>query len=184
MIKQDIIRFYEYVPKGFRWRVVALIGSPGLHAMISHRFTRWCSTRTPIVRYLLKPISAYLKHRMKAKWGIDIEDGARIGPGFVIFHYGGIFIGPGVVIGENCQLSHNVTIGIGSPGSRHGFPTIGNNVAINAGAQIYGKIRIGNNVRIGPNTVVNSDIPDDAIVHHLPMRVVIFPRKTPEKPKD
>ena len=112
---------------------------------------------------------------MKVKWGIEIQTGAKIGGGFLIFHYGGIFIGSGVVIGENCQLSHNVTIGIGSPGTRHGFPTIGNNVAINAGAQIYGKIRIGNNVRIGPNTVVNTDIPDNAIVHHLPMRVVIFP---------
>lgn len=72
----------------------------------------------------------------------------------------GIVIASGAIIGKNCYLSHQVTIGR----SRGGAPVIGDNVYIGPGAKIFGDICIGNNVRIGANCVVFEDIPDNATV--------------------
>jgi serine O-acetyltransferase len=50
------------------------------------------------------------------------------------------------------------------------------------GAKINGKIRIGDNVNIGPNAVVTRNIPTDALVHVRPMQVMIFPGRSKAKP--
>lgn len=81
----------------------------------------------------------------------------------------GIVIASGAIIGKNCYLSHQVTIGR----SRGGAPIIGDNVYIGPGAKIFGDIRIGNNVRIGANCVVFEDIPDNATVVLPHPRVII-----------
>ena len=64
------------------------------------------------------------------------------------------------VIGKNCTILHQVTIG----GGNGGAPVIGDNVEIGAGAMLVGGIHIGNNVRIGANCVVAEDIPDNCTV--------------------
>lgn len=72
----------------------------------------------------------------------------------------GIIVSHNAVIGENCTIFHQVTIGEG----RGGAPVIGNNVLIGAGAKVIGGIRIGSNVRIGAGCVVTQDVPDDTTV--------------------
>jgi serine O-acetyltransferase len=116
-----------------------------------------------------------LDHRLRAKWGISIQRRARIGAGFYIGHFGGIFVSDLATIGENCNISQDVTIGTVGKGAHRGAPTIGNDVYIAPGAKVNGKIRIGNNVKIGPNAVVTHNIPDGALVHVRPMQVVVFP---------
>lgn len=73
----------------------------------------------------------------------------------------GIFISHMSVIGENCVIFQQVTIGSnmlkGHP--RNGAPKIGNNVFIGAGAKIIGNVTIGDNCRIGANCVVVKDMP-------------------------
>lgn len=72
----------------------------------------------------------------------------------------GIVVAGGAIIGENCYISHQVTIGR----SRGEAPVIGDNVYIGPGAKIFGGIHIGNNVKIGANCVVFENIPDNATV--------------------
>lgn len=72
----------------------------------------------------------------------------------------GIIVSHNAVIGKNCTIFHQLTIGEGHKGA----PTIGNNVLIGAGAKIIGGISIGNNVKIGAGCVVAQDLPDDATV--------------------
>ena len=81
----------------------------------------------------------------------------------------GIVIAAGAIIGRNCFLEHQVTIGR----SRGGAPVVGDNVYIGPGAKIFGGIHIGNNVRIGANCVVFEDIPDNATVVLPKPRVII-----------
>lgn len=78
----------------------------------------------------------------------------------------GIFISAHARIGEGCTVFHQVTIGSNTlPDSRSGgAPVIGDNVYIGCGAKIIGGIRVGNNVRIGANCVVFTDVPDNATV--------------------
>ncbi len=117
-----------------------------------------------------------------AKWGIMIQPGAQIGGGLHIYHFGGIFIGEQVKIGENFSLSHDVTIGLAGEGPRRGAPVIGNNVYVASGAKIYGKITVGNNVRIGANAVVDRSIPENALVQVVKPQVVRFPTQYGGKP--
>lgn len=84
-------------------------------------------------------------------------------PNFVHGLYG-IIVAHDAVIGKNCVLYHQVTIGQnGGPGA----PIIGDNVTIGAGAKIIGKVHVGNNCKIGANAVVYKDVPDNTTVVSL-----------------
>jgi len=78
----------------------------------------------------------------------------------------GIFISGGAVIGKNCTIYQQVTIGsnmlIDSKGFGH--PVIGDNCLIGAGAKIIGNVKVGNNCRIGANAVVTKDLDDDSVI--------------------
>ncbi len=86
-----------------------------------------------------------------------------MGPGLFIGHFGGITISASTVLGDNCSVSQNVTIGIAGSGDRLGVPVIGNDVYIAPGARLFGKITIGNNVKIGANAVIYKDVPDNSV---------------------
>jgi len=78
----------------------------------------------------------------------------------------GIFIAGGSQMGGNCVIFQHVTIGANPMpfSSTLGFPKIGDNCYIGAGATIIGNITIGDNCRIGANCTVFTDIPDNSIV--------------------
>jgi len=97
--------------------------------------------------------------RLKLKYGFDISYRTKIGNGLYIGHFGNVVIHGDAIIGNNCNISHGITIGINNSGKLVGVPTIGNNVFIGPGACVFGKITIGDNVVIGANAVVTEDIP-------------------------
>ena len=72
----------------------------------------------------------------------------------------GIFVSHSAIIGENCTILQNVTIG----SSKGKAPVIGANCIIGAGAVIIGDVKIGNNCCIGANTTVSKDVPDNTTV--------------------
>lgn len=87
----------------------------------------------------------------------------------------GIFISQGAVIGDNCTIFHQVTIGSNNlkDSAKYGAPVIGNNVYIGAGAKIIGCIKVGDNVRIGANATIVFDVPDNSTVVAEKARVII-----------
>ena len=82
----------------------------------------------------------------------------------------GVVLHPETVIGENCVIAQNVTIG-GRADFRD-VPRLGNNVFVGAGAKILGPVTIGDNVKIGANAVVIEDVPSDSTVVGIPARIV------------
>lgn len=88
-----------------------------------------------------------------------IERGTKIGGGLIVMHGTGVVIGGGSVIGKNLTIFQNCTIG-----NNKGFPTIGDDVFIGAGAVIIGNVNIGNNVKIGAGAIVVEDVPDNCTV--------------------
>jgi len=128
---------------------------------------------------LLRP--AFLRKLILTPWwlvfrllelltGIGLPLGARIGGGLRIWHFGGIFIHPSVVMGRNCTLRQGVTIG-----NRHGgtdAPMIGNDVEFGAYAQVLGSVRVGHNSKIGAMAVVLQDVPDGYTAVGNPARVI------------
>lgn len=106
----------------------------------------------------------FLNGLVKILWGMEIPRAVRIGPGLYIGHFGGITVSPGVIIGSNCTLSQSITLGAWGSAETHGAPVIGDNTYIAPGARLFGKITVGNNVKIGANTVIYKNVPDNAIV--------------------
>ncbi len=105
---------------------------------------------------------------LKEKHGIEMSYNTKIGRGFFIGHPFNITINPNSIIGDNCSIHKGVVIGRENRGKRIGAPTIGNNVWIGINAVIVGKITIGNDVLIAPNTYINCDIPSHSVVFGNP----------------
>jgi serine O-acetyltransferase len=98
------------------------------------------------------------------KYGYQIQPNTRIGKGLYLGHWGPVVINGLVELGDNCTLSHLVTIGQTNRGNKSGTPKIGNRVCIGTGAVVVGKISIGDNVLIAPNAFVNFNVPSNSIV--------------------
>lgn len=96
---------------------------------------------------------------------------AEIGQGTKLAYGGiGIVVHGRAVVGKNCMLGQNITIG-GKSGW-YEVPVIGDNVHISAGARILGPVRVGNNVLIGANAVVVKDVPDNCVVAGVPAKII------------
>ena len=93
----------------------------------------------------------------------------------------GVFISLGAEIGRDCTIFHQVTIGSNTlEGSKQqGAPVIGDNVFIGCGAKIIGGVHVGNNVCIGANCVVTSDVPDNCTVVMPAPRIIEHHRNNP-----
>lgn len=106
----------------------------------------------------------------RAVTGIEIHPGARIGRRFFIDHGMGVVIGETAVVGDDVMLYHGVTLGGkgGGRGKRH--PTIGDGVAVGAGAKILGDVVVGNGSVVGANAVVTKDIPPHSVAVGVPSR--------------
>lgn len=102
--------------------------------------------------------------------GIQFSLRNKIGAGLFFPHHGCIVIAEEAVIGDNCTILHNVTIGRDFGQDMEGCPVIGNNVCIFSGSMVYGRITIGNHVIIGANSVVNKSCPDNSVWAGVPAK--------------
>jgi serine O-acetyltransferase len=162
-LRADLRRRYAMTSGSTLKRVLACARAPGVHAVLVLRFGQWSRRRPKALRLLLDPIYVILDFFVQALWGIEIPRTAKVGPGLYIGHYGGITVSSIAVIGRDCNLSQGITIGVSGGGTKRGAPTIGDNVYIAPGARLFGKITIGNNVKVGANAVIHKDLPDNAI---------------------
>lgn len=105
-----------------------------------------------------------------------IPSSARIGKGTVLAYGGiGVVIHANAVIGDDCVIGQNVTIGAAegyaSAEANH-CPVIGNNCYIAAGSKILGGITIGDNCQIGAGAVVLKDAPANSVLVGMPAKVI------------
>ena len=165
-LREDITCVFERDPAARNsWEV--LTAYPGLHAVTVHRLSHW------LWNHGFKWLARMLSHIMRWFTGIEIHPGARIGRRFFIDHGMGVVIGETAEIGDDCTLYHGVTLGGTSwkPGKRH--PTLENCVVIGAGAKVLGPITVGQRAKIGSNSVVVKDVPENATVVGIPGHVVV-----------
>lgn len=113
--------------------------------------------------------------RMSRKYGIEIKSNTKIGKGFCMTHPYNITISPYAIIGDNVTMMKGSTIGL----ARNGAPTIGNCVYIGLNSTVIGKITIGDDVLIAPNTMVNVNVPSNSIVIGSPCKII--PKDNPTK---
>ena len=161
---RDVERAQDVADRRSTLRRLWCLAEPGMQAVAVYRLGTWALGLPFAARLAADPLYWALNVLMKILWGIEISRHAQIGPGLYIGHFGGITVSREAVIGANCNLSQQVTIGVTGRGEGRGAPVIGDDVYIAPGARLFGPIRVGNNVKIGANAVVHDDIPDNAVV--------------------
>ena len=132
---------------------------PGPLAVLLYRASHWLWARgLETVAEIVWRINFFVS-------GADIHPGAEIGGGLRLTHTSGVVIGKGVRIGRNVTLLHGVTLGGSAKGwfdgtFADGFPEVGDDTEIMAGAKVLGPIKVGRGCFIGANAVLARDLPD------------------------
>ncbi|MEO0045064.1 MAG: Bifunctional protein GlmU [Bacteroidota bacterium] len=173
MAKEYILTDYKRcgihkISIGVLFDIFILKPNPGLKYMTIFRLVQHYRRRNRLLFYFY---FLWLR-RLKVKYGFDISYRTQIGKGFYIGHFGNVVIHGDSVIGDNCNISQGITIGVSNYGKKMGVPTIGNEVFIGPNAGVFGKITVGNKVTIGANSVVTEDIPEGKTV--LPTAAIII----------
>lgn len=146
----------------------------GFWALFQYRIAHgiFSTVTIPLLRQLLLFVCLLWQKGIEVTTGISIPASAKIGHSFYIGHFGGIILNSNAVIGNNCNISQGVTIGVSGIGERRGVPLIGNNVYIGANSVVAGKIIIEDNVLVGACSLVTSDIKTNSVVLGVPAIVV------------
>lgn len=107
----------------------------------------------------------------------DISASVKTGKCLQLYHNGlGVVIHPKTIIGNNCAIYQNVTLGGNGKKdkgiSQSGAPTLEDNVKVFCGACVLGPITIGHDSYIGANAVVTKNVPPDSLVFGNPCQIV------------
>ena len=148
----------------------------GVQALLAHRAAH------ALLEAGVPVLPRTIAYMTRAVTGVEIHPAARIGREFFIDHGSGVVIGETAVIGARVTLYQGVTLG-GTGfqrGKRH--PTLGDNVTVGSGAKLLGPIAVGDNAKIGANTVVVEDVPPGATVVGNPGHPVRVEGKRVEGP--
>ena len=154
-----------------RNKINVILAYPGVKAVFFH-----------FIAHKLWELKIYLIARIISQFsrfltGIEIHPAAKIGKNFFIDHGMGVVIGETSEISDNVTIYHGVTLGGISPAEnskeqvnvkRH--PTIKDNCIIGSGAQILGPVVLEKNARIGANTVILKNVPENGTMVGNPAR--------------
>jgi serine O-acetyltransferase len=148
----------------------------GFAATMNYRISRsvFLNIHIPILRQLLLGFMFLWRKLIEITTGIYLPWRAEVGAGLHISHFGHLIINPSTRMGEDCNLSQGVTIGITHGGKFPGVPQIGNRVYIGPNAVVVGGITIGNDVAIGAGAIVTKPLPDRAVAVGNPAKVISY----------
>lgn len=168
LIRSDLFRYTGEI--SYHHYIVQLLRNPGFQYSFYMRICKYAKHKN----FLLFLVAKLMLEHYACKYGILVSYAADIGSGFYIGHFGCIVVNKDCKIGKNCNISQGVTIGQANRGKRKGTPVLGDSVYIGPGAKIIGAVKIGNNVAIGANSVITTDIPDNAVVVGIPAKVISY----------
>ncbi len=104
----------------------------------------------------------YYHVRLVKDFGMCVSPNVKIGMGLHFPHPTGIVLGDATVIGENCSIYQNVTVGGARIGDakKGNQPTVGNNVTLFSGSMVLGAVNVADNTVLAANSVLlkNADI--------------------------
>lgn len=141
----------------------------GFWVVATHRFGGWArSLRNPLLRFPLLALHRVASLPWRLLLNVTIHTDL-VGPGLCLIHPRNILIGPGVEIGEDCLIFHEVTI---ATGPTPGRPKIGRGVDVYVGARVLGGVTVGDGSMIGANCVVTRSVPPNSVVVAAPSRIL------------
>jgi len=173
-LREDINSVFERDPAA-RNVLEIIFCYPGLHALWIYRMAHWFWTRQFFF------LGRLISHAGRFLTGVEIHPGARIGRKFFIDHGMGVVIGETAEIGDNVTLYHGVTLGGVTWDKVKRHPTLEDNVVIGSGAKILGPFVVGAGSKVGSNSVVVKEVPENSTVVGIPGRVVMATEKPSDK---
>lgn len=172
-VRSDIALKQHWFLRNDSWfnRNVRVYLEPGTIAVVVYRVGHFVEClEVPVFKQILQLGYMTAKAGVVLGFGIYIPAKMRVGRGFAIHNFSGIFL-PRTTVGDNFIVFHGVTVGhLRGQGGKP--PKIGSNVFLAAGAKVMGNVTIGNNVVVGANSLVVSDVPDNCTVVGVPARIV------------
>jgi len=103
----------------------------------------------------------------------SVSHRAKIGKRLMIAYGMNIVIGEEVEIGDDVLVFNGVSFGSTIPGKADvRQPTVGSRIMIGSGAKLLGGIEIGDDVKIGANSVVLKSFPGNVTIAGMPAKIV------------
>ncbi|WP_162126216.1 serine O-acetyltransferase [Flavobacterium phycosphaerae] len=166
LIKSDYLKHKNY--GGNFFTIVFL--TQGFWATFQYRIAHFCHIKIkwkPLRIIVFIPLYFWQK-MLEIVAGISIPPPATIGHSFYVGHYGGIFLSPKVVIGNNCNIGQGVSIGVSGLDENRGIPVIGNNVFIGVNTVVAGNIVIEDDVLIGASSLMITSAAKNSVYLGVP----------------
>jgi serine O-acetyltransferase len=123
----------------------------------------------------LPAVSHLFSYLNQILFGLEISPRCEIGPGIFFPHTSGTVVGASK-IGRDATIFQGVTLGARQIDMSYDFslrPELGDFVVVGAGAKVLGGITLGDNVRVGANSVLLHSVPADTTVAGVPARKVL-----------
>lgn len=161
--------YKKYIKYGGNFISVVFF-TQGFWALFQYRIANavFRKIKLPVLRQILLLFCLLWQKTIEITTGISIPASVSIGHSFYIGHFGGIILNSNAIIGNNCNISQGVTIGVSGIGERRGVPVIGDNVYIGANAVVAGKITVNKNAVIGACSLVTSNVPSGGVMSGVP----------------
>jgi len=157
----------DWVAHGRDWT------KPGFRAVAVQRFGVWRMTIKPLlVRAPLSILYRALFRKVRNSYGIELPYTVQLGRRVVIEHQSGIVIHGYCSISDDCIIRQGVTMGNRYLERPFDAPKLGKRVNVGAGAKIFGNVTIEDDVNIGANAVVLSDIPSGKTAVGIPAKIL------------
>ncbi|SEP54943.1 serine O-acetyltransferase [Flavobacterium urocaniciphilum] len=168
-IRTDYRKFKKYGGNFF----TIVFFTQGFWAVFQYRIANAVyKMKLPIIKQVLNVFCLLWQKVIETTTGISIPASAQIGHSFYIGHFGGIILNAKTCIGNNCNISQGVTIGVSGIGEKRGVPVIGNDVYIGANSVVAGKINIHDHVLIAACSLVNTDADENSVMMGVPAIMV------------
>jgi serine O-acetyltransferase len=146
---------------------------PGFRAVAVQRFGVWRMTIKPLLlRAPLSILYRALFRKVRNSYGIELPYTVQLGRRVIIEHQSGIVIHGYCSIGDDCIIRQGVTMGNRYLDRPFDAPKLGKRVNVGAGAKIFGNVIIEDDVNIGANAVVLSDIPPGKTAVGIPAKIL------------
>jgi len=167
IIKEDFAQPVKNDP-ALNSKFELIFNYPGVWALVNYRFAhKLYINNFKLIARMIMGITQIITN-------IDLHPGAKIGRRVFFDHAFGLVIGETAIVGDDVLIYQGVTLGgvnLERGIKRH--PTVLSGAVIGAGAKVLGDIVIGHNSRIGSNSVVVKNVPDESTAVGIPARVII-----------
>ncbi len=167
IIKEDFHTPWKNDP-AIHSRLELFFNYPGVWALVTYRIAH------RIYKKNFKTIARMIMGITQMITNIDIHPRCKIGRGVFIDHGFGVVIGETAIVEDNVLIYQGVTLGgVNLERNIKRHPTIKRGAVIGGGAKVLGDITIGENSRVGANSVVVKSVPDNSTAVGIPARVII-----------